>query len=137
MTNLPCIQKQQRLFAGYYHQSSPCSLLYLCLISRLSDVVLFFFALENRSLYLLSHCEDCLLKAFDTHRNSSPTYPTTTPSSVACSVADRDRQTDRQELRGQDQKSTLSGAWRLWSDTAIRSGAPALQPDLRGDDLRS
>lgn len=48
MTNLPCIQKQQRLFAGYYHQSSPCSLLHLCLISRLSDVVLFFFCTREQ-----------------------------------------------------------------------------------------
>lgn len=39
---------------------------------------------------------------------------------IPCS--ETDRQTG-QELRGRDQMSTLSGAWRLWSDTAIRCGA--------------
>ena len=92
---------QHTIFMVIITRLSPCPVLHLCLISTLSDVELFF-AQQNRTPYLLSHCEGCLLKAFDTHRNSSPTYPTTTPSSVACSETDRqtDRQTDRTGTKG-------------------------------------
>lgn len=107
----------------------PFALVYIQQTVRRSSGFFWFFCTREQVSVFAFTLWSYLLKAFDTHRNSSPTYPTTTASSVACSVADIDRQTDRQELRGQDQKSTLSGAWRLWSDTAIRS--EALAPPAR------
>lgn len=118
---------QNKTFCAYYHHYSSSSLLHLCPISRLSDMVLFI--LHKRTgprICFHTVTVVCWRPSTHTHRNSSPTYPMIAPGCIAC--LETERQTDKQtgqELRGQGQMSTLSGAWRLWSDTAIRSGAPA------------
>lgn len=78
--------------------NSPSLVLFHTCVSSVDSQTLCFLCTREQGLYLLWHCEGCLLKAFDTHRHFSPTYLTTTPTSAACPVSNRqtDSETDRQ-----------------------------------------